>query len=61
MDSHEKDFQYQIQEKDSGRIINFYDTNTYLSFSITMLDDDEMGLIGEGDIQAEESCYLKRK
>lgn len=61
VDSYEKNFEYQLQEKDSGSVINFYDTNTYLSFHITMIDDDEMDFIGEGDIQDGESCYFERE
>lgn len=62
VDEYEREFEYKLKETENGTIIDLYDEDRALySYYITKLSENEIGLMGEGDIQADESCYLERE
>lgn len=63
VEAYERDFTYWLEDNNDGIVINFRgeDLGIYLNFYIDKINENEIGLIGKGDIQSEESCYLERQ
>ncbi|WP_461183767.1 hypothetical protein [Virgibacillus kimchii] len=63
VEAYETDFSYWLEENSDGIEIHFRgeELGIYLSFYIDKINEDEVGLLGKGDIQSEESCYLERE
>lgn len=57
----DQDFEYWLEEGKEGLVINFRGGRYNLSYYIDKISDDELGLIGVGDFQKGESCYLERQ
>lgn len=60
-EDYDRDFEYWLEDSKNGTVINFRGKNHYVSYYIDMIDEDEIGLTGEGEIQQKESCYLERQ
>src|SRR5690625_4635327 len=59
VEAYDEDYEYWLESDKVGTIINFRGGHDYLSYYVDKINDDELGLVGEGDYQEGESCYLE--
>lgn len=63
VEAYDTDFSYWLEDNGDGIEIHLRGGKYghYLSYYIDKITDHEFGLLGKGDIQSEESCYLERQ